>query len=70
MPGQEFSIKTSILGVLKLHKLHLREFFVLIQIRAGKKIYKWEQFMLDGAADFLLMFSIFLIYLSLFNACD
>lgn len=70
MLGQEFSVKTSILDFLILHKLYARKFFVLIQMRAGKKRYKWEQFMLDGAADFPLMFSAFLVYLSLFNACD
>lgn len=50
--------------------MYLRKFFVLIQMRAGKELYKWEQFMLDGAEGFTLMFSAFLIYLSLFNACD
>lgn len=70
MLGQVFSVKTSILGFLILHKLYVREFFVLIQMRAGKKLYKWEQFIVDGAADFPLVFSAFLVYLSLFNACD
>lgn len=50
--------------------MYLREFFVLIQMRAGKELNKWEQFMLDGAAGFPLMFSAFLVYLSLFKACD